>query len=524
MFFKVFSKILFSILILLAIFTRFYALNWGFPNYFHPDENNMATAVSQFSDSNLDPHFYAYGQFPLYLSFFVSKIFNLSNSLADSILVLRLLSACFSLATLYFFYLSVKLVFPKISRYFFLLMTFSPGLTQLAHFGTTESLLIFIFSINTYLALKHYQSSNQKYILIASIFTGIGLATKITAIFFTLPLFFSFILSFKKNSFRLVSIIFFLQFISLSVILFLILSPYNWINFYDFLSAMKYETSVATGQLPIFYTTQFKHTSPYLYQLKNIFPYSSGVTIFIFSLFSLIFLPRLKIKPKLSLLLILFLPSLLYFLYFGQLYVKWFRFMSPLFFILPVFAAIFITHFKSKLIKISLTVLAILPGLLYFSHYFYPDIRYSASQWFGQNIPSNSVVLSEGGNVVNFPLNQSDYKITHFDFYSETDFSDDLINQISLSDYIIVPSRRVYKNYSTPDYPLINNYYQNLFSGNLGFELIKTFSPPGDFILNSESAEETWTVFDRPTIRIYQKVESKTSPDIKYILSSDQND
>jgi len=518
MFYKVFSRFLFPLLIIVAIFTRFYGLNWGFPYYFHPDENNMATAVSQFSDTNLDPHFYSYGQFPLYLSYYVGKLFSSSNSLGDSIFILRLLSATFSLFALYFFYLSAKIVFPKIARLFLLLMVFTPGLIQLAHFGTTESLLIFVFAINTYLALKYYQSTNPKYILLGSIFTGIGLATKITAVFFALPLLFSFILSFKKNPFHLVSVIFFLQFISLSFIFFLILSPYNWINFYDFWSAMKYETSVATGQLSVFYTTQFKNSTPYLFQFKNIFPYSSGIIIFMFSLLSLISLPRLKIKTKLSQFIILFLPALIYFLYFGQTYVKWFRFMSPLFFIPAFFAALFISNFKSRPIRLSLTVLAILPGMIYFSHYFYPDIRQVSSQWFSQNIPANSIILSEGGNVVNFPLNQSGYKITHFDFYDEVDFSSELINQITLSDYIIVPSRRVYKNYSNSEYPLINNYYQNLFSGDLGFELIKNFYPVGDFILNSESAEETWSVFDRPTIRIYKKVKQLDRIDYEAIL------
>jgi hypothetical protein len=281
---------------------------------------------------------------------------------------------------------------------------------------------------------------------------------------------------------------------------------------------MKYETSVATGQLSVFYTTQFKNSTPYLFQFKNIFPYSSGIIIFMFSLLSLISLPRLKIKTKLSQFIILFLPALIYFLYFGQTYVKWFRFMSPLFFIPAFFAALFISNFKSRPIRLSLTVLAILPGMIYFSHYFYPDIRQVSSQWFSQNIPANSIILSEGGNVVNFPLNQSGYKITHFDFYDEVDFSSELINQITLSDYIIVPSRRVYKNYSTSEYPLINNYYQNLFSGDLGFELIKNFYPVGDFILNSESAEETWSVFDRPTIRIYKKVKQLDRIDYEAIL------
>jgi hypothetical protein len=60
------SKVFLGVIVAISLFTRFYGLNWGSGLYFHPDENNMATALSQLSPSNFNPLF-AYGQFPLYL-------------------------------------------------------------------------------------------------------------------------------------------------------------------------------------------------------------------------------------------------------------------------------------------------------------------------------------------------------------------------------------------------------------------------------------------------------------------------
>ena len=63
-------------------------------------------------------------------------------------------------------------------------------------------------------------------------------------------------------------------------------------------------------------------------------------------------------------------------------------------------------------------------------------------------------------------------------------------------------------------YPLLNDYYDKLFSGELGFEKAAEFSsfPKIQFLgktileLPDENAEETWTVFDHPVIRIYKRI------------------
>src|SRR4030042_3551178 len=87
-------------ILLIAAFLRFYNLMHDSPYFFNPDERNMASAITRFrlptnpvkipicilrelfpyqlnanrltleaNDCTLNPHFFAYGQFPLYLAF-----------------------------------------------------------------------------------------------------------------------------------------------------------------------------------------------------------------------------------------------------------------------------------------------------------------------------------------------------------------------------------------------------------------------------------------------------------------------
>src|SRR5579863_1518026 len=67
---------LFLITIYFLFFT-FFDLNWGAPFYFNPDERNIATAVAQLNfTSNINPHFFAYGQLPIYLTYIIGVVVN----------------------------------------------------------------------------------------------------------------------------------------------------------------------------------------------------------------------------------------------------------------------------------------------------------------------------------------------------------------------------------------------------------------------------------------------------------------
>lgn len=516
-----YKKVVFGILIFVAlVFTRFVNLDWGRGNYFHPDENNMASSISQMKFEDLNPRFFAYGQFPLYLSFFSAQIINFLKtgnflnqvSFPVAIISLRIWSAVFSVLSILIFYKSSKFLFKtKVDQLLFIgLLTFSPGLIQISHFGTTESILIFVFAVNILLSFYIFKNLSFKYVILAALVSGIGLGTKISAIILTGPIFLSllFLIILKKQFIKVfLSLMFF---IIVTALIALVSSPYNLIEYRDFISSMEYEVSVATGEIKVFYTNQFLNSKPYIFQITHIFPYVAGFFISIFSIFGLYYLYKLFIssnKNKIYWLLVL-IPTLVYFLYNGQLYTKWTRFMSPIFFVFPLLATLFMSQFKNNIIKTILLLISILPGIFFINLYLKPDIRIEASNWVTENISPHTTVLSESGNVINFPVSPTTINVINFDFYqldSNNNFQTKLPQVINDSKYIFIPSRRVYKNQNNSNFPYSKNYYENLFSGVLGFKLTKQFTPSVDLFLNGENAEETWSVFDHPIIRIYEK-------------------
>ena len=70
--------------------------------------------------------------------------------------------------------------------------------------------------------------------------------------------------------------------LSLSVLIFIISSPYNLVEPRDFKSAVfGYESDVALGKYEAFYTRQFVNTLPIVFQMEKVFPYVLGWPVFI---------------------------------------------------------------------------------------------------------------------------------------------------------------------------------------------------------------------------------------------------
>jgi hypothetical protein len=281
---------------------------------------------------------------------------------------------------------------------------------------------------------------------------------------------------------------------------------------------------------------------------------------------------RIKGKRKKSLLtfhdsyfLILASSFLVYFLPNAFLYAKWTRFMTPILPFFYIYSSYFlyqiyqffhgfeekIQNHNLKVKSINFTfiilifafcILSLLPGAAFMSIYTHEDIRITASRFIYKTIPDNSYLLFETANVIDIPLGLSNsineavkkYTMISFDYYHIDDnpvLFENLLTHIDKADYILIPSRRIFYNYPRfPDkYPKLTKYYQALFSGNLGFDKIAEISsfPKISFPLNAlpftlsfpdESAEETYTVFDHPVIRIYKKVQSLPIADYRKML------
>lgn len=514
--FKKFSPLF---LITLTVLSRFVGISWGDGFFFHPDENNMARSISDMKP-DLNPHFFAYGQFPLYLSYFLINYLKLPQTFSVAVFSLRFFSAIFSCLTILVFH-QLSLIFfkPKQAYLFILLLILSPGLIQISKFGTTESLLVLVFGTLIYLSLRFYQSKKLIYLFAASITLGIGIATKISSLIFITPVLLSLFFSQLKFKKTVLYLLFFLIF---TLILTIIFSPYNLINWSDFKSASIYETGVALGTIKVFYTRQFENAPAYLFHFTKIFPYVSGLPVYILFFLTLLSKTPKQFKSKKIEFLIVFLSVLVYFTYFGSIYVKWTRFVSPIFFIFPFMTTFFLINIKNQFFKKALIFLSILPGFLFLSIYLQKDIRIQASDWINQNIESTATIFSEAGNVVNIPLN-STINTINFDFYnldSSPDLQQQLPNHILNSDYILVPSRRMFKNQANSNFPSSYKYYQALANGSLGFSQIKLFSV-FPYFFSHENAEETFTVFDHPVIRLYQKTTSHNLNYYQKLLSYD---
>src|SRR6266550_3653895 len=101
--------IIVCILTLLGGLLHFYNLNWGAPFYFHPDERNIASAVSQLQfPHHMNPQFFAYGSLPIYTIYFTGYLTNyvlsflnpapstLTPTFGEAILLSRIYSAFFA--------------------------------------------------------------------------------------------------------------------------------------------------------------------------------------------------------------------------------------------------------------------------------------------------------------------------------------------------------------------------------------------------------------------------------------------
>ena len=271
---KKYLWIVWLILTVLTIFTRVYGIGWGLPFLFHPDERNMAVAASTLSFSTmLDPHFYAYNQLPLYIVFFINLITGVPLTVVRAVVLLRILSAAASICTVYLWYRLLKKermpLFVQILGVLFFI--FTPAFIQFAHFGTTESLLIFLFLLCLLI------TDNP---ILLGIALGLSIATKISAIqLFILPFLFigTLVLKKKVSIKKVVHYIFLVTLLSFATSV--VFSPHLLLSYQQTVSTLRYESAVGAGALHVFYTQQFIGTKGVFFQLFSIFPYALGLPL-----------------------------------------------------------------------------------------------------------------------------------------------------------------------------------------------------------------------------------------------------
>ncbi len=151
--------------------------------------------------------------------------------------------------------------------------------------------------------------------------------------------------------------------------------------------------------------------------------------------------------------------------------------------------------------------------------------RITASRWIYANVPEGSFLTTElwddslpyaipdaplglYGQVATEPYTTDSVDKVHKLIYGDS--NDPAHLGLIKADYVIVSSNRIRDSVKKleREYPATNRYYQLLDSGGLGFERVARFSSHPTFLglsIDDSTAEESFTVYDHPEVRIYKK-------------------
>jgi len=560
--------IILFIILLTALFFRLFGINWDGTCCMHPDERAIImftlplafpASLEEFLSpaSTLNPHFFSYGNFPLYLlkstAIFLS-FFNPAFLTYEHInLVGRGISVFADLLTIIFIFLIARKIwnnFIGISAAFFYSM--SVFAIQASHFFTVDTLLTIFITLTLLLLLKYYKKPSIKLSIAIAVGFGLSLATKVSALPLLLSilitLFLDIILVLIKNENKVMTIKqhipLFIKRILLHVLLmliftsitFVIAQPYAIIDFSEFIKQNQQQAQMTEDAFVFPYTLQYVGIPRYIYQLQNVFLWGIGPVISLLSIFGLIKI-LIKIKGRItterSEEIILLSFFIIYFGIVGNFAVGWMRYMLPLYPLFCIFAGVgtytLYNWFKKNISTyansfIFVLVLSIFIWPLSFIHiYTKPNTRVQATEWIHANIPPGSTLAVEHWDDL-LPLSGGENYIIHSLPLYDPDTSEkwQAINQtLSNTDYIIIASNRLYVplqkltncKHLPPGrcYPLTARYYHQLFSEMRGFTKVAEIAvyPTIPFLnipIIDQGADEAFTVYDHPKILIYKNV------------------
>lgn len=565
------AKYYLLLILLFAAVLRLNGLNWDQGFHLHPDERAIVmfalplqfpATVQEFItvESPLNPHFFAYGNFPLYLL----KTFGLAAAIISPafgnydyiVYIGRLISVVADLGTIIVIYLLAKKLFNNsIALLSALSYSLSVFAIQAAHFYAVDTLLTFFVTTTIYFLIRLYENPSKKLAIVSGVFFGLALVTKISAstlvVAVAAALLIDFVLIFLKKPHHIKNwfphipavikrlltegLLFFLA----SFFVFIVLQPYAVIDFKSFVEQNMQQQRMTYDAFTFPYTIQYAGKIPYLYELKNIFFFGLGPILAIFSFLGflyLLFLVFQKQRAGESAKEIVFLTFfVIYFIIVGRFAVGWMRYMLPLYPFFAICAALALWRIyslvkpnfeKNKSLFLILTscfLILLLIWPLSFQHiYSIPHTRVTATNWILNNIPAGKKIAVEHWDDA-LPLSGAEkYTMLTLPLYDQDSAEkwQNINALLSQADYIILSSNRL----STPlpklkdcsvwppprCYPITAAYYENLFGDKLGFKKEIEFSsyptvPLLNIEINDQNADESFTVYDHPKVIIFKK-------------------
>ena len=525
--------------------------------------------------SPLNPQWFNYGTLPLYIleitNFFLSFFTNFD--VYKLRFPARIISALFDSATVTLISIFALKYFGRKTGFFTSFFSiFCVIQLQHSHFFVVDTILTFFIVALVFICAKISKTCTLKDSIIAGILLSAALATKISSLPISILIFLSYFLYaifpnkddvMNRISINISNIKKALIGISIcilvSLIFFFLFSPYSIIDFPKFLEHNLTQSKMIRGSSDLPYTRQYIDTIPYIYHLKQITTTSLGIVVSSLGLIGLI-ITLIKSRlpfPKIHVILIFWI--FLYFLIFGHFQVKFSRYMLPIIPFIIIYSSIGIVYLSNqiseKYSRLAIPIISIILllslhyPLSFLNIYSQNHTAIEASNFLNLNAKPNSLILKEHWDEGLPNLNK--FKIKELPLYNfdSTKKTLNLSLLLSESDYIVIFSNRLYGTIPRlPErYPFTSNYYQRLFDGSLGYSLIHQekkepkflgikytndnfsripISPPKTLSGKDNSLQfnlgwhdESFSVYDHPTILIFKKSQEISSEELFSILN-----
>ncbi len=578
---------LLALILIFAAVLRWTGLDWDDYQHFHPDERYItwvATTIEFPSDlsnaldptqSSFNPFYwspdavsrgiqveqdmpraFAYGHVPLYLGvaatrliervaptwlplfpdawLFTADLLNGRSAIEFQHLtaVARALTGLFDLATIFvLFLLGRKLFSPVVGLLAAVFLAINVMHIQNAHFFIVDPYLAFFTVTAVYCMVRSTAGGNvagdrgnMLNLLAASVFVGLAVGAKFSAVLLVFPLFVAIVLGGRERwVWRLATAVL------VAVLTFVITNPFAVLDFgceaispalhlglinipaldwkSCYLENIFTQGAMVRGDADLGFTRQYAGTWPYFYFIEMQLRWGMGWLLGLVAIAGFVWVCVRIVRYFWSLpfredddsafparaLLILLAWTIPFFLVTGAFYVKFMRYMLPITPFLMLYAAAMLWSLRVRMGKVVMgIVITVVVGgtavyAIAFVNLYSTDHPWTAaSEWVYENIPTGTLILSEQWDdylpatmLVDGELRQrSEYPNQELTWLTGPDQFDDVdklnanLERLAEAEYLTVMSNRVYGVVPRlPErYPLSSQYHQLLFDGELGYE------------------------------------------------------
>jgi len=578
--------------VLLGGIARFWNLYWDAGHYtLHPDEWALNQVVRRLGP-DLNPHFFFYGSFPIYLYRAPSGLLTgltgvdwLDTSRVS--LIGRFYSALGSTLMLPVIFLVGRRLWNATGGLLAASLAASaPLLIQAAHFGTVDTLVTLAAIVTLWLSLRLADGAGLWTVAAVGLVIGLAVATKLTAASFLLmpaiacmksgqgaggqgseglrtetggerkPLCRPFPVWERWSTTRCSLLATrYLVLVGTCTVVALVASPYYVLAWNELWAAIGEQTEELNGGYSLSYTWHFIGTTPYIFEGSNLLVWGVGLATGITGLAGWVWSairvalrrapgPFFALRPT----LLLALWPTLYFVYIGTWEARFVRHTLPLVPFICLFAAGALTDLLRgieyrapntkwrKITQYSVVALVLafsaLWGLAFLSIYTSTDTRLAATEWFRANVPAGShLAVEDKDTLLPLPDVARPAQTYHLGVIEPTTPDSpaklsSIASTLAGGEFLVISSRRWSATIPRLQaFPTTGRYYGLLFAGKLGYSPVATFSSPprlGPLQFQDDSAEETFQVFDHPTVRIFRNTAHLPLEEIEQLLASEK--